>query len=143
MLKFFNTIKYRMSIIVILALLLQIFMPVIENYAYAQEELGIAEEELEVDEPIEEVQAPEEAEEPENPGEEDNGAAGSDIQPTEDKQPETMDQKPENVETMEVETAGEDEEPISNANESKLIEEDIIDNLRLFRKDVQSIKMVI
>ena len=68
MLKFFNTIKYRMSIIVILALLLQIFMPVIENYAYAQEELGIAGEELEVDEPIEDVQAPEEAEEPENPG---------------------------------------------------------------------------
>ena len=38
-LKIFNKIEFKLSIVIILALLLQVFMPVIENYVYAREEV--------------------------------------------------------------------------------------------------------
>lgn len=71
MLKFFKITKYRISMVVILAMLLQVLMPVIPSYSFAEEGTEILEEYIEEgalpdeDEPQEEQKEPgEEREEP-------------------------------------------------------------------------------
>ncbi|NLJ77820.1 MAG: hypothetical protein GX329_00495 [Tissierellia bacterium] len=55
--KIFNKIEFKLSIVIILALLLQVFMPVIENYVYAREEVEAEDIEAEMDE-FDEVDEP-------------------------------------------------------------------------------------